>query len=151
MATDEQPEGSDQAKPSAGPRKGLYPWGNTPSGAAKRREQGLKTYSDYTIQALRLDVDAAEAGRLWLLLPRKVRMEPDGPETYPLPSDIGELGRVARLKIGRARNAGAVYVRRAAVAHKNRIQRVKETDYEMSHAEALEARDKAVEAGKAAQ
>lgn len=68
----------------------------------------------HTIASLRLDMAAAGEGKYYLLLPRDVRLS-DGAESYPLPSDTGELAKVAELplKQGAATNVGAKYIRRA--------------------------------------
>lgn len=66
-----------------------------------------------TIQSLRLNLEEARAGHIWLLLPDGYRERNCG-IGYPLPTSMEDLRAIANLRIGRGqRSAGAFYIRRA--------------------------------------
>jgi hypothetical protein len=76
--------------------------------------------SRHTIESLRLDVESARVGKVWLLLPEGFRAEDFG-KTYPLPSYRQELSLLASIPIPpRQTNAGAQYLRRATEAYKRK-------------------------------
>lgn len=75
----------------------------------------------HTIASLRLDIEAANTGRTWLLLPEGFR---DVPKTYPLPTRGQELQILAAIYIPpRRQDAGCQYLRRAVRAHKDYMRR----------------------------
>jgi hypothetical protein len=68
----------------------------------------------YTIKSLRLDIEAAEAGKTWLLLPEGYRDARSG-LYYPLPSRRLELQKLAAIYLpphAERRNSGCFYIRR---------------------------------------
>lgn len=76
-----------------------------------------------TIAGLRLDVESAEKGKTWLLLPEGFRSQQSG-RTYPLPSSKVAIQQVAAIYLppGKA-DSGCEYIKRAIKAHKRRQQR----------------------------
>jgi hypothetical protein len=76
-----------------------------------------------TIKGLRLDVEAAQKGKTWLLLPDKFRSQESG-RTYPLPSSGRAIQQIAGIYLppGKA-DGGCEYIRRAIKAHKKRQNR----------------------------
>lgn len=66
-----------------------------------------------TCQDLRLDLESAEAGRTWLLLPEGHRAY-EAAKVYPLPNNLNELRRLAIIPPPTTRSdSGCVYLRRA--------------------------------------
>lgn len=69
-----------------------------------------------TMNTLRLDFDAAMAGKIWLLLPEGFR-HADAGKTYPLPNRLVDLQRLSAIPIPpRNASSGAYYIRRAVAA-----------------------------------
>ena len=76
-----------------------------------------------TIRSLGLDLEAAEKGRTWELLPKGFRDQSHG-STYPLPTRRLELQKLAALYIPpNKRDAGCLYIRRATEKWKQLQQR----------------------------
>lgn len=72
----------------------------------------LKGPRGYTIKSLGLNVEAAEAGKTWLLLPERFRYDNFGP-TYPLPGKPAELRRLACIPVPPGKtDSGCIYLRR---------------------------------------
>jgi len=66
-----------------------------------------------TIPNLRLDLDAARAGKTWRLLPEGFRDQTAG-QTYPLPSRREDLQALAGIVVhGPGRDGGVIYLKRA--------------------------------------
>ena len=77
----------------------------------------------HTIESLRLDMEQAENGRPWFILPPDVRGIDRCGDTYPLPKELADLKRVAEVKIpgNKQRDMGCRYIYRARRAVKNRL------------------------------
>ena len=74
----------------------------------------------FRIADLRLDLDAANAGKTWLLLPEGFRDQECG-LLYPLPSGRNELQKLAAIPIPLAKqDCGVIYLRRALKAFNGR-------------------------------
>ena len=70
--------------------------------------------TDQTIKSLRLDVEAAKAGKTWLLLPHGFRSRECG-SLYPLPRHGKDLELLATIPVPRyCKDAGCSYLRRVA-------------------------------------
>ena len=70
-----------------------------------------------------MDIDAAMAGKTWLLLPDGFRDQECG-KTYPLPSLRTELQKLVSIPIPPSKNdAGCLYLRRAVSAFKRKQAR----------------------------
>lgn len=68
----------------------------------------------HTIASLMLDMEAARAGKPWLLLPRGPRGRVGGGREYPLPTAYQELKRLAELPFkAKGRDETTAYLRRA--------------------------------------
>ena len=66
----------------------------------------------YTIANLRLNVEAAEEGKPWLLLPEGFQNAEAG-RTYPLPSNYKQLQRLCSIEILPQQNdSGTIYLKR---------------------------------------
>ena len=86
-------------------------------------DSDAKSRSKHTIESLRLDLEAAEAGKTWLLLPQGFRHR-DAGQTYPLPVDRSELQRLISIPVpGSKQDSGCVYIRRAMDVYRNRQKR----------------------------
>ena len=78
----------------------------------KEKLEALKGPRGYTIESLGLNVEAAEAGKTWLLLPERFRYDSFGP-IYPLVGKPQELRRLACIPVPPGKtDGGAVYLRR---------------------------------------
>ena len=68
--------------------------------------------TDQTIKSLRLDVEAAMAGKTWLLLPQGFRSRECG-SLYPMPRHAKDLELLAAIPMPRyGKDAGCTYLRR---------------------------------------
>jgi len=73
-----------------------------------------------TIKNLRLNIEEAEKGRTWLLLPEGYRQPPAGMK-YPLPTLRADLQRLMTITIkSDKRDTGSTYIRRAIKEHHRR-------------------------------
>lgn len=76
-----------------------------------------------TIANLRLNIDAARAGKTWQLLPEGFRHQEAG-QTYPLPSRREDLQTLAGIVVThRGRDAGVIYLKRAFAKWRERQAR----------------------------
>ena len=73
----------------------------------------------HTITSLGLNLEAAESGKLHLLLPEDYEA---CWQEYALPSDFQELARLALIPVNRQKSAGARYVMRCKRAYKERLK-----------------------------
>ena len=104
-------------------------------GSAPRK----RSVGPHTIQSLRLNVEEAEGGRTWLLLPPDVRRDKYKARSVPVLTQIGELARVADIKLApRVSNAGAQYIRKCRAAKKRRAVNTRLADIEVGRAECEE-------------
>lgn len=79
----------------------------------KHRKEVLALGVDRRIKNLRLNLEAAKAGKFWLLLPEGFRSTPWG-TIYPLPARREELLKLATITIPpRKKDVGCIYIRRA--------------------------------------
>ena len=79
-----------------------------------------RKYIKHSIKSLRLDLEAAEAGKTWLLLPEGFRAQECG-KTYPLPSSRVELQRLVAIYIPSSKaDSGCLYLKRAINEWKKR-------------------------------
>lgn len=84
-----------------------------------KRQKGQRA-PHHTIKSLRLDLEAARAGKTWQILPEGFRDRTDG-STYPLPSRRLELQKLASIEIPPHRqDCGYFYIRRAIKEWKER-------------------------------
>jgi len=68
----------------------------------------------YTIASLRLNIEDAEAGRSWLLLPEGFRTV-HAAKAYPLPTGVGQLQRLVNVPFDPGKtDSGVIYLGRAA-------------------------------------
>lgn len=81
-----------------------------------------KRHPRHTIASLRLDIEAAEAGRFWELLPFDIRRTDEATAAYPLPADIKEVHRISLVQTGRSvkSNSSGLYILRARKAYASR-------------------------------
>ena len=78
-----------------------------------QNQQDKKRDRHRTIASLRLNLEEAQKGRTWLLLPEGFRASQCG-KTYPLPSRRLELQKLVAIYIPKnKRDSGCVYLRRA--------------------------------------
>lgn len=97
------------------------------------------SYYSRTIESLGLNIGLAEAGRTWMLLPEDVRRDEKKAAGYPMPGSVGELSRIAELKIhGNERHTGACYIRKCRRSLKNRAAMLRLTDFQAKRAEVNE-------------
>ena len=76
-----------------------------------------------TIASLRLNIEAAMAGQIWLLLPEGFRDQDSG-KTYPLPSLREDIQKLIVIPIPAGpKNSGVLYVKRAIAAFKTKQAR----------------------------
>ena len=76
-------------------------------------QQNKKRDRHRTIASLRLDLEEAQKGRTWLLLPQGFRDQQFG-KTYPLPSRRLELQKLVAIYIPKnKKDSGCLYLRRA--------------------------------------
>ena len=88
-----------------------------------------------TIKSLRLNVEEAEKGRTWLLLPEGFRDQESG-QNYPLPNKLHDLTKMASLYIPPdKKDSGCIYLRRCAKRHKQRVGERQRTIYRIERAE----------------
>ena len=117
----------------------------------KNEIQICKKPAHRTIKSLRLDLEAAEKGRTWLLLPEGFRAQECG-MTYPLPSRRIELQKLVAIYIPKnKKDCGCLYLRRALQEWKNRqmkrssaildVTRREEQIAKMQHNFALQAKE----------
>jgi hypothetical protein len=93
----------------------------------------------HTIDSLRLNIEEAEKGRTWLLLPPNFRFREAG-HTYPLPSRRTDLQRITLIPIpsaGDHEDAGTLYIRRAIRRWKAKKSRAIESTLQDCEARAL--------------
>lgn len=80
----------------------------------------------HTIASLRLDIDIAEAGKPWFLLPDDVRGQDYGGTRYPLPHGYDDIKRIADIRLqGSRSHESAKYIYRCRRAAKSRVQATK--------------------------
>lgn len=105
------------------------PSGDIPDSAAAPRQK----YERHTIQKLRLNLEEAEKGRTWLLLPEGFRHVGSG-STYPLPTRRHEVQKLASLYIPtHKKDAGHIYLRRAVAKAKVLQRRAQSAALDLSH------------------
>lgn len=86
---------------------------NSDSESLPEKAKSLNGIVANTIESLRLDIDSAINGRIDKILPDGFRDRKCG-LTYPLPSNLADIQRVATVPImAHSTDAGSVYVRRA--------------------------------------
>lgn len=74
----------------------------------------------HTVKSLGLNVEAAKAGKTWLLLPEGYRDDKSG-KKYPLPTYFYEIELLSIIHIPRAKlDAGCLYLNRCRQEYRNR-------------------------------
>ena len=122
------------------------------AGSGEKPSRWKQSRPPYTIESLRLNVEEAEGGRTWLLLPPDVRMDKHRAPVYPILTMVGELTRVADIKLPmNSRNAGADYIRRCRRAKLKRAVNTRLADIEVGKAEVAEFSQQTAHAAAQAQ
>lgn len=101
------------------------------AGTAEPAPYRRKPAAKHTIKSLRLDIDTAEAGRHWLLLPTDIRDKDGAWKKYPVPAAMNEVSRVAAIHLRHnAASQSAHYIRKCRKSLLNRSNRYKVVEIE---------------------